>query len=111
MAQVTLDLASIGDLDEGAAGIIIDKAIQRAVNDLDDRGDDKEVREVTIKLRMKQDDDSRIITKVEVKTTVPPHRTRGTIANKRQTNNQCALLFQQHDASNPNQTTIPMPKE
>lgn len=46
--QANLSLANLHELDNGAAGLVIDDAIRKAVADLDDRGDDGKPRLVNI---------------------------------------------------------------
>jgi hypothetical protein len=52
MALQQLSLETLGDLDGGHARAIIDAALQAAVRDLDDRGNDEKPRKVTIEIEM-----------------------------------------------------------
>ena len=59
MAMKELTLDAIGDLDEGAARLIVNAALAAAIHDLDDRGSDGKAREVTVTLKMARLDEGR----------------------------------------------------
>lgn len=104
--QQTLSLATIGDLDNGTARAIIDKAIAEAVADLDDRGDDNKPRKVKIEIELKRMDNGQVDSAVQASAVLPARRTASTFAKIRQTAGKAKLLFQDMDREDPNQTTI-----
>lgn len=103
----TLSLDSLGDLDNGAARLMIDRALAAAVADLDDRGDDGKARKVVITLELKRTEGGLVVSHVQAKAAVPVYRTAGTLGKLRQKKGgQAALDFQQHAADDPDQRTI-----
>lgn len=104
--QKSLTLASLGDLDGGAARAIIDAAIREALADLDDRGSDLQPRRVDIRLALKQMRGGLVETTVEVATFVPKRSTAGVIARLSRDACQSHLLFQDGSPDNPYQRTL-----
>ena len=105
MAKAILDLDTIGDLDNGAARLVVNEAIATAVADFDDRGGDKKPRKVTITLTLELTDIGPVIS-VEAKASVPAYHTGGTVAKVQRAGSETQLVFQQHDPANPDQETM-----
>jgi len=104
--QRNLSLETLGELDNGAAKVIINAALQRAMQDLDDRGDDGKAREVTLKITMQKIDGGLVSTKVEAAAKMPSYLTNGTVCRPKVINGQSRLLFQQLAPDDPDQRTI-----
>lgn len=105
--QERLCLETLGNLDCGAAGLIIDAAIRDALADLDDRGSDLKPRKVEIAVTLKVLDNGQVEAHVEACARLPRRRTASTIANlKRQGEQQPRLMFQTMAPDNPDQRTI-----
>lgn len=107
MGLVSLTAATIPALDGGIAGELIDAALASAVRDLDDRGDDGNKRKVTIEIEMTKDR-GQVRSEVQVKTSIPPYRSRvttGAIGVRKA--GKAQVLFQEHDPENPDQATFP----
>lgn len=104
--QRTLSLDSLGELDNGNSRAIIDATIRRAVEDLDDRGDDGKARTVEIKIEMKKIDGGLTATLVHAGCKLPAYQTNGTVMRHKVVNGQSRLLFQQLAPDNPDQRTI-----
>ena len=106
MALARLTHKTIGDLDEGNAGTIIDKAINEALNDLDDRGgEDKLPRKVVIEVVADIKED-RLILNLNAHAKIPPRKCRSTIAASQQADGGIKALFQTGNAENPAQPTM-----
>lgn len=106
MAMTKLCHRTIGDLDEGAAGLIIDKAINEVLRDLDDRGnDDKLPRKVAIEIEAEIKED-RLVFRVHANAKLPPRKTRATIAVMQEAAGESRALFQTDNGANPEQNTL-----
>lgn len=106
MAKTTLSLESLGDLDGGAAGAVINAAINSAVADLDDRGEDLQERKVVITLLMKKLPNKQIDQRVKVQTSVPAYATNSTFADIARKGDRPAIYFQDMNPSRPDQPTF-----
>ncbi len=105
--QQNLCLATLGNLDGGAAELIIDAALKAAVADLDDRGADELPRKVQIEVELKQLDNKFIEAHVVAFARVPKRRTASTIGRlMRDQKQQSRLSFQSEAPDNPDQRTI-----
>ncbi len=105
--QKRLSLATLGELDGGAAGVIIDAAIREAVGDLDDRGEDEKPRKVTIEITLKRMDNGLIESHVEACAKVPRRRTATTVGRVAGNGGKgMGLLFQSQVPDDPDQRTI-----
>lgn len=104
--QVPLNLASLGELDGGAARAIIDAAICDAVRDLDDRGDDEKPRVVNVILTLNRLENGLVTCDVQAEAKVPKRRTAATISGIRRAQGVAGLVFQTLAPENPDQTTI-----
>jgi hypothetical protein len=108
MPQKKLSLETLGDLDHGAAGAIINREIAIAVDDTDDRGDDGLSRKVVILLTLKKQKNGLVHTKVETTAQVPKRATNETVsALRRQADGKSTILFQEDSPDNPEQETLP----
>lgn len=107
MAAARLTIDTLGDLDEGAARVIINQEIQTVVRDLEDRGqEDGLVRSVTIKVEMSYLKGN-ILTNVVAKAAIPARRSNSTVGKIRFFESEPRLLFQEHAGENPDQQTFP----
>lgn len=107
MALTTLTCDTLGDLAGGVARALIDREIQRAISDLEDRGEeDGKIRKVVIQVEMGFQG-GLVITTVAAEAKLPPRRTSNTAADLRRRRDGSCLLFQQHDPENPAQQTFP----
>lgn len=105
--QKSLSLQTLGDLDGGAAGLIIDAAIREVLADLDDRGDDEQARRVSINLSLKKHESGLVEAHVEASAHVPKRRTAGTMSRlSRDARQQSRLTFQDGAPDNPDQRTL-----
>jgi len=105
--QVPLTLATLGDLADGAARIIIDAAIRDAIADLEDRGqEDEKPRKAVITLTFSMLDNGMVDTKVEAVTKAPARRTPATIGNIRVEGGKAKMIFSQYAPEDPHQRTI-----
>lgn len=106
MAAVELSHLTIGMLDNGAAGLVIDAAIKEAMADVDDRGSDGKPRKVVITLTMGKDGPN-VFTEVDAKATIPARRTHATVGKLKQDGMRSQMLFQPDAADNPDQESLP----
>lgn len=112
MSAVTLSLANLGELSNGAAGVVIDAAIKAVIRDTEDRGlEDKKPRKVTIIVTMNKVDDDTITSEVEAKATLPPYRTKKTAGTVKYRGKDPTVEFQPNARERPDQETFPFPKE
>ena len=85
MPQQRLTHDNIGELDNGNAGAIINKVLDAAVSDLDDRGgDDGKARKVVITLELWRLQEGVIAADVQAKWSGPAYATNPTQAKLRQ---------------------------
>jgi len=107
VAQTHLDLVNLGQIDDGRARAIIDAELQKAVDDLDDRGTDKKARQVVIVVTMQQMESGIITTDVEAHARLPKRRTHATACKIARREGRSQLVFQEFDPENADQHTIP----
>lgn len=93
---------TLGKLGDGSAATLIDNAIAKVVDDIEDRGHDGKPRKVTIELSLVADGSS-IKADVAVKATVPATRSMLTVGKVRKVGDQLLLAFQDDNADNPDQ--------
>lgn len=106
MALKRLDHISIGALDNGSVGALIDEAIAVAIHDLSDRGDDGQPRLVTIILDIRQKGKTPVV-EAKVSTKVPPYRSGPTAGTEKAIGNgQAGLYFQPLNADSADQPTM-----
>lgn len=106
MALVSLSIDSIGDLNHGAARLLIQREIDRAVADLDDRGDeDGKPRKVVIQVELTRDKDF-IVATVAAEAKLPPRRTGGTSAEIRAKDGVSILNFRDDNDERVDQPTL-----
>ena len=104
MAHKQLSCKNIGELNRGLAEMAIDKALNDAITDLDDRGEeDGKPREVLIKLSMVKRPDGLVETDLQTKVTVPPRRTPATVIRPVHKDGQTKLFFEVFSPDNPDQ--------
>lgn len=107
MAQVELTARTLPDLDNGLAGLMIDRALRATIADLEDRGaEDGAAREVVIRLRLAIRE-KRVFVVPTVTTKIPAHRANATISDLRIQAGKPVLNFQPHNAEEPEQNTFP----
>lgn len=106
IVKTHLSLANVGDLANGTAREIINAALNAVASDLDDRGNDRKKRSVTIKLEFCQLSNDDIDVTVEATPKVPAYKTPSTFAKMRRKDGLPALEFQD-DHPNPDQEALP----
>lgn len=109
--KVPLNLATLGQLSNGAAGLVIDAAMRSAVRDTEDRGNDKKPRKVTIEIELRKLNDETVSAAVRAKTTLPPYLTEPTIAAIRIDGTDVQAEFNPHAADSPDQMTLGDPTD
>lgn len=105
--QVALTCDTIGDQDNGIARHLIDNEITKAVNDLDDRGDeDGKPRKVVIEIEMVSAN-GLVISTVSAQAKLPARRTRNTAGEMRMAGKGThAIVFQANNPERPDQPTF-----
>lgn len=91
--EKTLNLESLGDLDNGTAGMIVARELQRASLDVDENGDDGAKRKVVIQIEM-QKKDGKLCVHVAAQAKLPPKRTKDVPARTKKDRGACRLLFE-----------------
>lgn len=94
MPAVPLTLATLGELNNGAAEAIVNAALAAAVRDTDDRGGDDKPRKVTITVTLTKISESDVAVEVDAKATVPAYRTDRTIGRLGYADKGVSVLFQ-----------------
>ncbi len=108
MPKIQLTSDTIGDLDGGLARHIIDHALQAAVSDVEDRGDDGKARKVVVEIEMKKLKNGTVAIVPQVKTSIPAYRGPGTFADVLGKTGRAQLHFQSHNADRPDQAPLPV---
>lgn len=103
--QKTLSLETLGELDSGAAGVVIDAAIRTAVADIDDRGEDGKPRKVVIELTLSKMDNGLLAAHVEADARLPKRRTNSTLGKVSVSRGQPSMVFSAY-GGDPEQSTI-----
>lgn len=111
MPQLSLTYATLGAINGGAAEAIIDRAIDDALRDAEDRGQDEKPRKVVIELTLVQQENGLVEASVTAAAKLPPRKTAPTVARLKKHANGAALLFQEHDSADPDQETLPFDHE
>lgn len=109
MSTARLNSRNLADLGEGAAGAVIDAALEEALRDCDDRAhEDGKVRKVQITVELEKLDNGQTKASVEAAAVLPKRRTPGTIGNLRlgKTSGKSEFQFQTLDKDDPDQRTI-----
>jgi hypothetical protein len=106
MPRMDLRAETLYTLDGGRAGGIINAAINAAVADTDDRGEDGKPRKVVITLTTEKLDNGTIAVSLEAKSQVPVYRASTTFAKPRMEGRKAILVFQQDAPENPDQATM-----
>jgi len=109
--QRALSLETLGDLAGGAARVMIDNALDTAVRDTEDRGDDGQKRSVTIVVEMKKfgDGDDGVVSSVTAKPTLPTYRTKPTIGRIQINNGKALMAFSPSAPGTPTRALCPGP--
>lgn len=104
---VTLSCETINDLDNGIFGMLVDKEIGLASNDLLDRGEeDGKPRKVVIELELAYHKGI-IVTTPRVQAKLPPRQSNSTgMKSRMAAKGQTELLFQAANYENPDQGTF-----
>ena len=103
--QATINCDNIGNACEGARGAI-NAAIQQAMTDIDDRGDDEKPRKVVITLEFRKISGRDVAISCEVGTATPKYRTPDTIGKILVEGGKAKLLFNDLAFDDASQTTI-----
>ena len=108
-SAVQLCLANLGLLDRGAAALVVDQALAKAVADVEDRGDDKKPRTVTIKVSFVKLGSGLVETTLEASLGLPTFRVNPTAAQPKidHAKKQLVLNFQPDSPGAPDQESIP----
>ncbi len=104
-----LSAATLHLLDEGAAELAIDAALNQVVHDVENRGSDGAKRKLTIVVTFAKDLDKKdqpVEIDVDVKTTIPAMKTARTTARVSLANGKPELKFSPSSASNPEQQSF-----
>lgn len=105
MAQASLTLETLGEVGDGSAGAIINAALNAAVADLEDRGDDKQKRKVTITVTLAKVGEHMTVN-VDAAPKVPAYKSRTTVGTTRTRNGRPVILFQEYAPNEPHQRTM-----
>lgn len=101
-----LSLKNLGELDCGIAGEMINQALQTAMRDIDDRGEDGATRTVTIDVVMKKNLKAAgkpVEVYVKCQPKLPPTQTGGIRTSATRSGNSVDLLFQPSSPEAPDQ--------
>lgn len=105
--QETLTIDTLGELSAGSAGAIINAALNAAVRDTEDRGEDKKARKVVIEIEFKKASADSVSMNVKAKTTLPPYATEPTIGEIALAGNKPQVRFSPASRTHPDQPAIP----
>lgn len=101
-----LNARNLGDLNKGNAEILINSCIEKAIADLDDRGEqDKKTRKVTIVLEMSIHD-GLVHAEVHAHPTLPPYKSGLTLMEIKQREGKPVAEFQPLSPGNPSQPSF-----
>jgi hypothetical protein len=107
MPLIPLSLDTLGQLNDGAAGLLINRRIAEAVADLEDRGgEDGKARAVEIRLELTIVKGV-VLAAVEASAKVPRFRTDSHAVEIARRDGASLLLFRDHSPEDPRQTAIP----
>lgn len=101
----TVTCDGLGDLNAGAARLVIDQALLDAAKDLEHRGHDGKARTVTITITMQKKGEL-VLTDVQTAAKVPAFRTDVTACKLVEQGGQYRLEFQPDSADNPDQPSF-----
>ena len=108
MALVKLTWDTLGELYGGIGGAIIDKEIDIAVADIDDRGDDGKVRKVMVCIELEKRENGTIDCRIKAAAKLPVRQTVPTNAEvKRSREGGLQLVFQESNPERVDQPTFP----
>ncbi len=105
--QESLSLESIAVLADGQGKAVINAAINAAMRDTEDRGEDGKARKVTVEIELKKLGDDNVTATVKAKTTLPPYVTKPTIGRIGMEGRKPRMLFSPASAENPDQPALP----
>ncbi len=108
-----LSIDTLGDLQEGMARAIVDKALADAIADVEDRAaDDQKTRSVQIQVDIWRMADGEVGVDLQCKFSPPKYKTHPTRARLRQVGpGKVAAMFQPATADNPEQEELPYPAD
>ncbi len=107
--SVKLSWRTIGELNQGSAGVLIDRAIADAIHDLDDRGqEDNKARKVNVTLVLEPRKDGEAEASVEVKLSLPAYQTAQHVCGRVRSGGELALLFEGLSPERPDQRALPI---
>ncbi len=104
-----LNLTTIRDLSNGQAEAVINAALQAALRDVEDRGEDRKPRKVVVEIELKKFNDDVVTATVKAKTTLPPYVTQPTFGELSVDGKSVDMKFNPNNADNHEQQTLPMP--
>ncbi len=106
MPMIDLTCKTLGDLAGGLFGNLVNDALATIKGDLDDRGNDAQVRTLKITIKFKREvgrDTESVTIDPEVKADLPSYRPITTISKVKVKEGEAVLLFQQDVPENPDQ--------
>lgn len=108
MAILPVTADNIGSINGGSARLLIDKEIQKAVDDLFDRApEDGKCRKVAMIIELELLDHEQVDVRISAQAKLPPGRTGINIAKaKASTDGQQKLVFQAFAPDDPDQSTL-----
>lgn len=108
MPATQLTIQTLGDMNNGVAGIALNECFAQIYRDLQDRGHDGKERVAEIKVRFrKRLTSGEVEVEVEGAVKLPNYRTDPSVCKTVQVAGQPALFFQKASPDNPDQEEIP----
>lgn len=107
MAQVPLTIDSLGDLDAGMARAVINRSINDALRDAEDRGHDGKQRKVVLTVSFEKLNDKQVAAEITCQVKLPALKPKATIGNVIFEQGEPKVVFQSHAPDDPNQRTFP----
>lgn len=104
---LAVDADHLGDLDHGAARVIINKALAEAILDLEDRAvEDKKPRKVQINITFDLVENGAVAAKLEAVAKLPPRKAAVTLGELHGRGRDMKVVFRKHSPDDPSQSTI-----
>lgn len=110
LSQLCCD--TLGDLDNGFARQVIDEAVRRAANDIEQRGNDGKARKVNVTIQFQKLDAHSVAIQFAAEAKLPPFKLEPTIAQSQPLpGGECTLHFRADNAARPDQPTLSFPDD
>lgn len=107
----SLTLESLGELGCGQARAVIERELNAAIRDCEDRGEDKKARKVVIEVELKKVNDETMVVNVSAKATTPKYRTENHWGKIDLNRGKPELKFSPVSLTNPEQKGIPFDEQ